>query len=161
MECYNKSSRTPYGAAADIFLFDQDGNDSVTIPGYVNPPVTAVYFFTEPDAFRTAAMYRTDLALNYSRKFGSATPRVGRLRSVPLPEPVQSVPGIQYLGQRHRHDGLDGGQRYGPRTCAVQSVYGDAGSWHALGVGRGFRQAHQKDAYTLPRTYRFSVGLKF
>ncbi len=155
-------SGTPYGAAADIFLFDQDGNDFVQNPGYVNPPVDAVYYFTEPDAFRTAAMYRTDLSLNYQRQFGSATPRLRRVRAVPHPEPVQPVPGVQRRRattstRRSRRPSTTpelGLVPFNPFTeTPVRGTH-----WE---LGEDFGKPTSKDAYTLPRTFRFSVGLRF
>ncbi len=68
-------SGTPYGAAADTPLFDLDLNDYVQNPGYQNPPTTAVYYFTDRDAFRTQAMIRTDLSLNYQRRLRFGDPR--------------------------------------------------------------------------------------
>ena len=47
------------------------------------------------------------------------------------------------------------------RFAAVQPVHRDAGAGHALGLRRRVRQADRRGAYTLPRTFRFSVGLRF
>jgi carboxypeptidase family protein len=54
-------SGAPYGAVNAI-----NPTSFVANPGYVTPPVGVEYYFTARDAFRTETTYRTDLAVNYS-----------------------------------------------------------------------------------------------
>jgi hypothetical protein len=56
------ASGVPYGAAGNV-----DVRPFVANPGYITPQggATTTYYFTNRDAFRTDAMFRTDLALNY------------------------------------------------------------------------------------------------
>jgi hypothetical protein len=58
------SSGTPYGASGDI-----DSNPYVVNPGYITPPPTVTYYFTDRDAFTSDDVTRTDFSLNYAFKF--------------------------------------------------------------------------------------------
>ncbi len=61
-------SGLPYGAVGKVRAQNYIAN-----PGYVQPPSGAtspVYYFTARDAFHTPSTKRTDLALNWSHKFG-------------------------------------------------------------------------------------------
>lgn len=58
-------SGTPYGASGPV-----DARPFVANPGYATPPASVTYFFTARDAFRTEDTWRTDLALNWSRRVG-------------------------------------------------------------------------------------------
>ena len=154
-------SGTPYGAASDIFLFDQEGNPYVDNPGYVNPPVTNVYYFTAPDEFRTDAMYRTDLSLNYQHQFGSA------------------ARGVAVFAQFHVLNLFNQFQAYNISGNDIDTTVLTAVNDTGLGLvpfnpftetpvrgvnyelGENFGKPTDADAYTLPRTLRFSVGLKF
>jgi hypothetical protein len=40
----------------------------VTNPGYQTPPPTVDYYFTARDAFHTQTQYRTDLSVNYNHR---------------------------------------------------------------------------------------------
>ena len=99
-------SGTPYGAAAAISLWDLEGNPYVNNPGYLIPPDTATYYFTARDAFRTAAMYRTDLAVNYRRQLSS---RHGTefFAQAPTIERVQPVSDLQQHVEPDQHNGVD------------------------------------------------------
>src|SRR5919108_1960802 len=61
-------SGTPYGAVGTVRTVDLVPN-----PGYVTPPDTVVYYFTDRDAFRTETMYRPDLAVNYNYRLPGLT----------------------------------------------------------------------------------------
>jgi outer membrane receptor for ferrienterochelin and colicin len=154
-------SGTPYGAAGSIFLFDVDGNPYVENPGYENPPVTNTYYFTERDAFRTDALYRTDVSFNYNRRFGSATH------------------GFDVFAQFHILNLFNKFQAYNISGNDIDTTVLTPVNDNELGLvpfnpftetpvrgtnwelGENFGKPTSKDAYTLPRTFRFSVGLRF
>jgi hypothetical protein len=155
-------SGTPYAAAADVWLFDEEGNSYVQDPGdFLNPPQTAVYYFTERDEFRTEAEYRTDLALNYERRFGSPTR------------------GFTAFAQFHILNLFDQFQLFNItgndiNTTVLTAASGGTGDFAHFNpftenpvrgvhyeLGENFGKPITKDAYTLPRTFRFSLGLRF
>ncbi len=47
-----------------------DTRPFVTNPGYLTPPASVEYFFTNRDALRMADLSRSDVSLNYSRRLG-------------------------------------------------------------------------------------------
>jgi outer membrane receptor for ferrienterochelin and colicin len=151
-------SGTPYGAAADIFLFDADGIGYVDNPGYLTPPSTAVYYFSGRDEFRTQMMYRTDLSVGYQRRFG------GRPR------------GIDFFAQFHILNLFNRFQAFNVAngeidTTILTAVNGDFQPFNPFtetpvqGVhwdyGPRFGEPVSEDAYTLPRTFRTSIGFRF
>jgi outer membrane receptor protein involved in Fe transport len=155
------ASGTPYGGSADIFLSDEEGNDFVVNPGYENPPVTAVYYFTAPDAFRTATEYRTDLSFNYQHQFGSPSRGLALFAQFHLLNAFNQFQAFNGVG-----NGIDttvltpvndnelGLVAFNPFTdTPVQGV-----NWE---FGPNFGKPTSKNAYTLPRTFRFSLGLRF
>ncbi len=60
-------SGNPYGAVGSVKT-----GALVKNPGYLTPPTSVSYYFTGRDAYKTEDIYRTDLALTYSYKFGGA-----------------------------------------------------------------------------------------
>jgi len=60
---YSRESGRSYGAAGLVSV-----EPFVTNPGYATPPTAVLYNFTAPDEFRTPPLGRTDLGLNYRRR---------------------------------------------------------------------------------------------
>ena len=154
-------SGTPYGAAGSIFLSDEDDNSFVVNPGYVNPPVTNTYYFTDRDAFRTDAMYRTDLSLNYNRRFGSVTRGFDVFAQFHILNLFNNFQAFNIAGNdidskvlTPVNDNELGLVTFNPFT--ETPVRGT--NWE---FSENFGKPTSKDAYTLPRTFRFSVGLRF
>lgn len=56
----------PYGAVGTV-----RSRTFVTNPGYIRPPSSVTYYFTARDAFRTDAIKRTDVAVNFAKTIGS------------------------------------------------------------------------------------------
>jgi outer membrane receptor protein involved in Fe transport len=157
-------SGTPYAAAADILLSDFDGNEFVQNPGYLNPPATAAYFFTDRDGFRTATMYRTDISLNYQRRFGGQG---------------TGTRGFDVFAQFHILNLFNKFQAFNVAGNQINTTVLTAVNDTELGLvpfnpftetpvrgthwdlGETFGKPVDEDAYTLPRTFRFSVGLRF
>jgi hypothetical protein len=62
----NFASGQPYGANGPV-----NTRPFVTNPGYVTPPASVGYWFTNRDRFRTDDIMSTDIALNYSFLWGA------------------------------------------------------------------------------------------
>ena len=146
-------SGTPYGAVGEAVVAP-----FVADFGYILPPATNTYYFTARDAFRTAASYRTDLSVNISRQLGG-----GR-----SPEAFASFPILNVFNQFQvfRNTGSEINTTV---TSAVDdaslSLFNPFTETPVEGVhwkkGDEFGQPVARGAYTLPRTFSFSVGVKF
>jgi hypothetical protein len=144
-------------------------------PAYVNPPsgASTIYFYTPRDAFRTEAQKRTDLAINYSRGIGGVR-RVSTLQFFAQAQVVNLFNEFQLCGcggtvfqnggatTQTRIDtttltSVTTPAKYAPfnpfTTTPVQGV-----NW---GYGPNFGTALNRLAYTSPRQFRFSFGLRF
>jgi outer membrane receptor for ferrienterochelin and colicin len=153
-------SGTPYGAVGSVQLSDADGNPLVVNPGYVTPPETTTYYFTPRDAFHTAAMYRTDLSLNYTRRMGSgphALELFGRFQVFNVFNQFQAfnlTAGEINTTVLTAVDDPSTYQLFNPFTdTPVEGVNWDKGP--------KFGQVVDERAYTLPRTFQFSLGARF
>jgi hypothetical protein len=147
-------SGTPYGAVGTIHT-----QPYVDHPGYLQPTDTVSYYFTDRDAFRTAAMIRTDVALNYAHRLpGSRRGEIfatfhvlnlfNQFQLFNLSGSAINTTVLTEAGDPSRFE------PFNPFTTApVQGTHGDYG-------GR-FGEAIAADAYTVPRTLRFSVGVRF
>jgi outer membrane receptor protein involved in Fe transport len=168
-------SGVPYGAVAPISAV----SFVVPNPGYRMPlaPTQLVdYYFTARDAFRTATTYRTDLSMNYARRLhagyaqpelffhgevlnifnqfqlcgcgGSAFSNGGSIDISPLRTAVRTSrtpPAGTY-------------QTFNPfTTVPVRGTHWDL----ATAPGTEFGGAVSHLAYTTPRLFRFSVGIRF
>ena len=65
------ASGLPYGAVGSV-----DPTSFVTNPGYITPPTSVNYYFTARDAFRTDWSRRTDFAASYARSVKTGTRRL-------------------------------------------------------------------------------------
>ncbi len=147
-------SGTPYGASALI-----NPRPYVTNPGYAVTPGNQTYFFTARDAYRTEGQKRTDISLDLSRRIGS--------RGV-APEVFANVQLLNVFNTYQLYNILANGinttvqtavntatlQAFNPfTTTPIEGVH-----WRK---GDQFGQAIARTAYTTPRTFRFSVGVRF
>jgi outer membrane receptor protein involved in Fe transport len=147
-------SGTPYGAVGSIetapFVLD---------PGYRQPPATVDYFFTARDAFHTEAQLRSDIAVNYERAIpGAARARFfARFDVLNLFDQFQLFnigTGAINTTVLTAFDDPDRFQMFDPFTeTPVQGVHWD--------VGEDFGTPTGAAAYTLPRTFRFNIGVRF
>jgi hypothetical protein len=135
-------------------------------PGYLTPPGAVEYFLAGRNPFRTEATYRTDVSLNYAHRLGRVSdvqPELffhGELLNVfnqfqlcGCGENVFRNGGITDLttiGQGVRIIA----PQFNPYT--TQPVEGT--HWEKL---PNFGLAQNAFAYTSPRIFRFSVGVKF
>ena len=144
---------TPYGAAASVIV-----DPFVDNPGYAVTPGTMAYYFTERDAFRTETMSRTDLSLRLSRRLGT-----GR-----APELFAQFQALNIFNQFAAFNIAgndinttvvtavddDSLEVFNPFVeTPVEGVHWRKGSRFGEPTGRG--------AYTTPRLFRFSVGVRF
>lgn len=144
-------SGTPYGAAASTLV-----SPFVDAPGYALPPDFATYYFTPRDEYRTEAMARTDVALTLRRRVGTGrAPEVfANVQLLNLFNQFQ-VANINAINTTVLTAVDDPGlEFFDPFTeTPVEGVHWQKAEDFGQALGRG--------AYTLPRTFRFSIGVRF
>ncbi|MEO7192779.1 MAG: carboxypeptidase regulatory-like domain-containing protein [Vicinamibacterales bacterium] len=146
-------SGTPYGAVGSV---DVSG---VRNPGYALPPFTGTYFFTPRDEFRTESMFRTDLAINYNHDLSTHhRPTVfAQFQLLNLFNQFQLFNGANQDIDRTVLTAVDDPDRFAAfnpfTTKPVKGLNWDYGNKFGKAIGKG--------AYTLPRTFRMSVGVRF
>jgi outer membrane receptor for ferrienterochelin and colicin len=153
---YNSGS--PYGAGGTV-----DTRPYVANPGYTTPPASVTYWFTPRDYYKTAATQRLDLSLNWAHRLGMGQSEIffrGRMLNVTNRiELTNTVDGNCGTGGcldatvlSNRNDSTLA--RFNPFTDApVQGT-----NWK---TGSAFGTPLSRWAYQLPRTYDFSVGVRF
>lgn len=148
-------SGTPYGASGNI-----DPRPYVTNPGYVTPPSAVNYNFTAIDAFRTDDITSTDLTVNYSFLFDA----FGQGLEIFIQPEVLNV---------FNEDGVIGTNAAFFNTTILTPTTAGSGltafnpftqtpvegvNWKK---GSQFGKATNPGAFQTPRTFRFSVGVRF
>lgn len=140
-----------------------DSRPYVTNPGYLTPPATVSYFFGGRGTIRSDNIFRTDVAINY---------KVRLVRGVDF----FIQPEILNLFNRHGVESINE-EVLTAVDCtgaSTQDPACPAGGLKAFnpftekpveGVNYmkapGFGKPESESDYQLPRTFRFSVGLKF
>ena len=147
-------SGTPYAAIGEVRTVNLVAN-----PGYLTPPDTILYYFTDRDGFRTESMYRTDLAVNYTFRL-PGTARSELFAQVQL---LNVFNNFQLFNIRTNAinttvltavDEPDRFQTFNPFTETPQrGVHWDYGDQFGEPTGAA--------AYTLPRTFQFAFGFRF
>jgi hypothetical protein len=153
-------SGVPYAAVTVL-----NPSSFIPNPGYLTPPTQLEYYFLGRDPFRTEATYRTDLSINYGYRLGGiadANPELfvhGELLNVfnqfqlcGCGENVFRNGGITDLttiGQ-----GVRIRAPFNPYT--TEPVEGT--HWERL---PNLGQPQNAFAFTTPRVFRFSVGIRF
>jgi outer membrane receptor protein involved in Fe transport len=146
-------SGTPYGAVASVAV-----DPFVDNPGYAVTPGTMAYYFTSRDAFRTETMTRTDLALRLSRRLGT-----GR-----APELFAQFQALNIFNQFAAFN-ISGNDINTTVLTAVDDdsleLFNPFVETPVEGVhwrkGSRFGEPTGRNAYTTPRLFRFSVGVRF
>jgi hypothetical protein len=145
-------SGSPYGAVGAVRT-----GAFVDDPGYMTPPDTVNYFFTGRDAFRTEAMYRTDLSANYAKRLGGRAELFAQVQVLNLFNQFQvfNITGSAInTTVLTAFDDPDRFATFNPFTeTPVQGVHWDFGDRFGEATGAG--------AFTLPRTALMSVGVRF
>ena len=152
-------SGTPYGAVGTIDVRARSSfygpglAGGVTNPGYVTPPSSVNYYFTDRDAFRWDDEIATDLGINYELPIRT----VGLFVQADIVNLFnqQAVVNGDSTVYTHRNDPEGLLTRFNP----------NAGDTPVEGVnyafGEDFGKAVSQNSYQQPRTYRFSLGLRF
>ena len=147
-----------YSGAGTVSLREAD--TGIPNPGYVDPPTTATYYFSERGAFRTDDVFRTDLGLNWALPIGPASLFVqGDVLNVFDNDDVEDPTFLNTTVLTGTSTACiqNGGGRcayFNPKTTAP--VEGVNYQYHT-----NFGQPTSALAYQLPLTYRVSVGVRF
>jgi hypothetical protein len=144
-----------------------DSSPYVTNPGYANPVTSVEYYFFERDRYRTEAQYRTDLSVNYQYRLGGGADVFfhGEVLNIFNQYQLCGCGGTVFNNGggsdiRTINTGVltaanSGTMRpFNPFTeTPVQGV-----NWN---LNSTFGTPASRFAYTSPRTFRFSFGVKF
>jgi outer membrane receptor for ferrienterochelin and colicin len=125
--------------------------------GYQSPPTQAAYFFTDRDGFRTDNVYRTDFAVNYGYRLAALSTSElffqFQMWNVFNQDAIADVNNID-ITTRTRDGGTTTLTAFNPfTTTPVQDV-----NW---ALGPNFGLARNRNAYQVPRQFRFSMGVRF
>jgi hypothetical protein len=142
-------SGKPYGAVGSV-----DPRKFVTNPGYAIPPSLETYYYTARDAFRTNPIVATDLTLDYSFHWGAFSKDI-EIFMQPQVLNVFNRKGVLNVNQAVLDPTNSASlQPFNPFTqTPVQGV-----NWKP---GPSFGRATSQFDFQAPRTFRFSVGLRF
>jgi hypothetical protein len=157
------ASGSPYAALATInpkFFVTPN-------PGYQTPPTKMDYYFTARDEFHTDATYRTDLSVNYGyhiSRAGRVQPELffhgevlnlfNQFQLCGCGASVFNNGGVTDLTTINQSMAVNAGVPFDPfNSVPVSGV-----NWN---LGPGFGTALSAFAYTSPRIFRFSVGVRF
>jgi outer membrane receptor for ferrienterochelin and colicin len=154
----------PYGALGSATLINPATRTNyVANPGYRTPPPRVGYYFTNRDAFKTPDVYRTDLAFNYSLSIGGLD-----LFLEPEVINVFNEQNLDTTASNFFDTTVFTADNAG--LCS-QSPTGRCLAFNPFterpveGVhwqkGPNFGKGINPFAYQTPRTFRFSVGLRF
>lgn len=140
------------------------GWTGVANPGYVTPPLTANYYFSDRGAYRLEDLTATDVAVNYSLPvFGLQLFLGGEIFNV-LGEQnvVNEFTGASRVVDATVRTWASGGTFCGGKRCAVFDPFNTTpveGVHYVL--GSQFGKPLSESAYQAPRSYQFSLGLRF
>jgi hypothetical protein len=162
-------SGVPYGA---VSAGGVNALPHVVNPGYVTPPPPAqtVYYFTAPDAFRTEGQRRTDVAVSYARDIGGPARLQLFVQAQVLNVFNQSQlcgcgGTVAQNGASVNRSTIDQSVRTSVTNPALFQPFNPFETAPVRGVnwdvGPGFGKALNQFAYTTPRTFRLSFGLRF
>jgi hypothetical protein len=144
-------------------------------PTYVNPPsgASTIYFYTPRDAFRTQAQKRTDLAINYSRGIGGRS-RMSTLQFFAQAQIINLFNQFQLCGcggTVFQNGGATTQTRIDTTTLTSVTTPSRFATFNPFtttpvqGVnwdyGPNFGKALNRLAYTSPRQFRLSFGVRF
>lgn len=155
------SART-YGAAANINL-----RNVITNPGYVTPATTVRYFFAPRGSLRLDSVTSTGLGINYARRIGGYELFAEvDVRNVFGEQAVEDPGGVNQVVRTNNVD--RNLAQFNPMTTTpVECPQGVASSSaQCRGIAHyqfapGFGEPAGPTAYQEPRTYGFSLGLRF
>jgi hypothetical protein len=147
------NSGSPYFAAGPVNPIPYVTNTF----GYQTAPNQAAYFFTDRDAFRTDNVFRTDFAFNYGYRFSSLASSELFFQflvwNVFNQDAIADVNNVD-ITTRTRDGGLASLTTFNPFTTTPQRDV----NW---ALGPAFGTARNRNAYQVPRQFRFSMGIRF
>lgn len=156
-------SGLPYSAFATIDVRSNTatgpGADGVVNPGYSQPPASVGYFFSERGEYRLDDISSTDLALNFAYPAGPLeiflqAELLNMFDQQGVEDPSFITQTIRTRRNGARFPSGNDAVAFNPfTTTPVEGVH------YEKDVNWG--KPSSADAYQLPRTYRFSVGLRF
>jgi len=141
----NYNSGLPYGALGTVA-----SRNFVTNPGYAIPPAASAitYYYTDRDAFRTDDITATDVTLNYAFQWAA----FGKDVEIFLQPEVLNVFNEQ--GVINVNVSVNNVAPFNPFTeTPVEGVH-----WTK---GTNFGKPVSDTDYQVPRTFRFSAGIRF
>jgi hypothetical protein len=170
LEFFNTGA--PYGSSGTV-----DTRPFVTNPGYVAAPASETYWFEPRDTYRLEKLWRTDLALNWSRRLGLRSSEIFFRGTIVNVFNRLEVTNFTYGGP----DGTCGTggcinttiqtnrqvtalPRFNPFTdTPVQGVnWRKAPNTAAANLpSNGFGTPTSRFAFQTPRTFSFSFGVRF
>lgn len=161
-------SGVPYNAVGSV-----DARPYVTNPGYITPQggSTVDYYFSTRDAFRTESYYRTDLAVNYRHALKGSPGRVevfGQAQVLNVFNQFQLCgcgASVFANGGNISQTTIDQSMLTNSNAAARFERFNPFTTTPVKGVnwdyGPIFGQALNRFAYTSPRTFRMSFGVRF
>lgn len=135
----------PYGAVGRA-----NSRAYVTNPGYALPPATTNinYYYTNRDAFRTDDITATDLTFNYGFQFAA----LGKDVEIFVQPEILNV--FNEHGLLNVNQSVNNLKQFNPFTeTPVEGIHWSKGANFGKGVS--------ENDYQQPRTYRFSLGVRF
>lgn len=136
-----------YSATGTVSVNEAYGFPSRADSGYASPPRTNTYFFSPRGGFETEEDIRTDLGVNYTINWKRF-------------EFFVEVEVINVLNSDNIVDSANVDQ-----TVLVQQPFNVYTETPVEGVnyslGDSFGEATDRDAYQVPRTFRFDLGIRF
>jgi carboxypeptidase family protein/TonB-dependent receptor-like protein len=151
----NYYSGLPYGAVGAVDSRAGAGNPTgVVNPGYVRPPTAVTYYYTARDAFHTPSITQTDLTLNYSFQWNAFS----KTMEVFLQPEVLNVLNEHGVLNVNTSVVDPTTNRALPRFNPFTTTPVEGVNWRK---GPLFGQPVNDTDYQTPRTFRFSVGLRF
>ena len=156
----------PYSEAGTISLLSTVGVAStnfVTNPGYLTPPTSQTYFFSDRGEYTTPDVTRTNISLDYGFRIGAV-----ELFAHPEVINVFNEDNIDTTDPRYFNTSVltaqNGAACSGSPTgrCLTFNPFTDTPVENVHWVrGANFGKAVNPLAFQQPRTYLFSVGLRF
>jgi hypothetical protein len=151
-----------------------DPSRYVTNPGYLTPPAgdQTQYYFQGRDQFRTEGLRRTDLATNYTHRVGRGGRNVGlfvQAQVINLFNQFQRCgcggSSLFPLGGNITTNNIDSTIRTNVTNPTLYSSFDPFTTAPVEGVnwamGPNFGKALNRFAYTTPRTFRITFGVRF
>ena len=175
----NYYSGTPYGAVGGV-----DTTKFVTNPGYLNPTTPVNYYYTSRDHFHTSNISATDIALNYSFSVngpfnksyeiffepeilnafnykGVIATNTSVLDATTTPFRCPATAPNCKPGDKNPNGTFVGTGFTTFNPFNTTPTLGPSGSGANYALGASFGRPRSPLDYQTPRTFRFSVGVRF